>query len=247
MPARAIVVTVVLSGALFVAWGDSLPRLPYTVHSDPFLAGWPAPVVPPPGPGVVIPGNGAPPDPEYHLLGPGAIDGFSGVDNYVSTGYWHWELELDLNPYGAQPGALWIRFDLRPIGGPLLGYYDGEFVAGPDVYVDFRHPDATMATGDVGPFSKSLRNDTPAVVAWGMSLTEREPAALGPYPVFLWQLSTQDSWEAIPVVMPTPTHQRFTLTHDGANFWTLSIPEPSTAVLAAGLAALLGRRARRGR
>lgn len=234
--------------ALLVApvYADFVPTHGDVVHMDPFIPGWPVPpTFPPPPPGVVVPGDGAGADPEYNVLGPHTTDVLTGTDDLDSPlGNWHWEIEIDLDPYGGLAPGVPVTFDFSPLGGPILGPFGVPIVAGPDIYIDVDQPDHNNGLDpfneppppfpEMGDFSKALVNETDDPVAWGTSVTE-------------------DLTPSGPPGVHTPW---FDLEKDlGFGIWRLEpdvaggiriiqLPEPATLSLL-GLGALMASRRRR--
>lgn len=147
------------------------------VHLDPFVAGWipPAgPVPAPPAPGTVV---GAPVGGPFtnDIVGSLAIDTKGGVDTLASPAGWHWEIELDFDPYGGVIPPVFIA----PLGGgPLIGPFLLAGGAGPDLYIDVHQPDHPA---ELGKFSKSLINLLPVPVGWGTSVSEDPIAGREPF------------------------------------------------------------------
>jgi hypothetical protein len=202
---------------------------------DPFIPGWPVPpAFPPPGPGVVVPGDGVPVDPEYNVLGAFAFDSQPGFDAAVSPGGWHWESELDLDPYPVG-GVVGVRFDFTMLGGAVFGPIPVPLLPGPDIYLDVDQPD--QVPGDMGPFAKAIFNLTPFVIAWGTSVTE-DPAG----PVI------RKVGVGFPPGGPAPFGfffhgggpPRLILDYDGSDYSVVFTPEPSTLVLSLVSVSLLG-------
>lgn len=147
---------------------DFVPTHGDVVHLDPFVAGWSPPIGPvpaPPAPGTVV---SAPVGGPFtnDIVGSLAIDTKGGVDTLASLAGWHWEIELDFDPYGGVIPPVFIA----PLGGgPLVGPFLLAGGAGPDLYIDVHQPDHPA---ELGPFTKSLINLLPVPVGWGTSVSE---------------------------------------------------------------------------
>jgi hypothetical protein len=187
--------------AQHAARADFIPTHGDVVHQNPFVPFWPVPpVFLPPLKGSVVPGDGNPSNPsdyEYDVVARGSTcDIIPGNDALFSPAGWHWEVELDFNPYGPVGGAFISFFGAPPVPVPFR--YDPTDPTGNwDVRIDIHQPDWIAPVGllhlpptpqnpiggtacvaglpsgaDTGSFDKALWNLTPLTLAWGTSVTE---------------------------------------------------------------------------
>lgn len=244
--------------------GDMIPTHGAVVHQDPFVPGWPVPPsFAPPVAGSVIPGDGIlnPGDPEYNVVGPHTCDVIPGTDNHFApAAQWHWQWQLDLNPYG--PNGV-IPITLFGNGPYLLA-----LGAGPEITVDFHQPDyianvnslvspngigtvcAPQAPHGVetGGFDKALWNLTPLVLAWGTSVTENQICPLtggcGDPPPYGRTVTLSDGQQFFfPTDANDPNGSANSLFGDEGGLFLEKTPEPTTlSLLGLGVLALLRRR-----
>jgi hypothetical protein len=190
-------------------------------------------------------GDGNPPDFEYNVVPPFSKDVQWGNDAFFCPpGNWHWEIEIDLNPYnGAEPLPPQDRSPLDgtivnvnywdctgPVPIPLALMVPTPVRPGADIYLDIHQIDTPA---ELGPFSKTFGNMTPHWTAWGTAVTEDPVAPPQPFPDLIIITGGPVGGEPpieIPHLYDPSNLDEIINYYDGAAY-NILIPEPATLTL----------------